>query len=158
MKCKICHNSVTTDHKFCPHCGNRMLRRPSAGQGPTLSLKQGMVLLLFGLFFGYAFFYVASDSGKDQAATAPSKNKSTVTSVAVNEIASEFMCPCGSCNDVLDQCTCEHENGAVEVKGFIAGKIAEGHKKPHIIQLVRDQFNAQPSEAGTLVIPKPPIN
>lgn len=37
-----------------------------------------------------------------------------------------FRCPCGQCNmDELKDCTCKHNNGAVEVKKFIDNKIAE---------------------------------
>lgn len=41
-------------------------------------------------------------------------------------IYSAFKCPCGQCNiDELTDCTCNHRNGATDVKKFIDTKIAE---------------------------------
>lgn len=40
-------------------------------------------------------------------------------------IYSQFECPCGQCGvDELKDCTCNHKNGAVEVKSFIDSQIA----------------------------------
>jgi len=40
-------------------------------------------------------------------------------------IYSQFECPCGQCGmDELKDCTCNHKNGAVEVKGYIDSQIA----------------------------------
>ncbi|GJQ64259.1 MAG: hypothetical protein K8F36_12195 [Melioribacteraceae bacterium] len=40
-------------------------------------------------------------------------------------IYSQFQCPCGQCGiDELKDCTCNHKNGAVEVKGYIDSQIA----------------------------------
>lgn len=44
-------------------------------------------------------------------------------------IISQFECPCGQCNiKELAQCTCNHLNGAIEVKGFIDQKILDRNK------------------------------
>lgn len=41
------------------------------------------------------------------------------------EIYSQFECPCGQCGvDELKDCTCNHKNGAIEVKSYIDSQIA----------------------------------
>lgn len=48
----------------------------------------------------------------------------TATYADRTEIYSHFECPCGQCGmDELKDCTCEHPNGAVEVKSFIDSQI-----------------------------------
>jgi hypothetical protein len=59
------------------------------------------------------------------------------------------MCPCGSCNDALDECTCDDANGAVEVKSFIAQKLLEGHKKPHIVEMVQEHYGGLKNQTST---------
>ena len=63
-------------------------------------------------------------------------NTSTITTPQTNmklaatfndrvKIYSQFECPCGQCGvDELKDCTCNHKNGAVEVKSYIDSQIA----------------------------------
>jgi cytochrome c-type biogenesis protein CcmH/NrfF len=58
----------------------------------------------------------------------------------VQEIASQFMCPCGGCDDSLDECACDMTNGATEVKGFIAQQLQAGVAKSRIITMVSQRY------------------
>jgi len=56
-----------------------------------------------------------------------------------------FRCPCGQCNiDELRDCTCNHKNGAKEVKKFIDTKIAESKfSTAQIIDIVNQTYGGK---------------
>jgi hypothetical protein len=114
----------------------------------------GVALLAIGLILGY----IASGvSNKDSANTTfSSPVNANISSLAVMEIAKAFDCFCGTCDHQLAECSCEHPRGAKEVKTFIAIKLAEGHKSPHIVELVRERFGKNP--LLDLNLPKMPEN
>lgn len=66
------------------------------------------------------------NSIKPSAINTPQTNMKLVASFNDRvKIYSQFECPCGQCGiDELKDCTCNHKNGAVEVKGFIDSQIA----------------------------------
>ncbi len=147
MKCTNCNQTVTRKSRFCPNCGSpvqpRRSQRSAAPQRP--SPVYSAILLGIGVVLGATLVKLTSDRPVRMPATAaPAALNLPVTadisSPAVLDIAREFMCFCGTCEDRLDVCDCEHDNGALEVKGFIAQKLREGHKKPHILELVREQY------------------
>lgn len=66
-------------------------------------------------------------SGNDRVATAVDKF----------EVFSHFRCPCGVCGmDDLNSCTCQHPNGAFEIKAFVDGRIAL--KSLTIAQIIKE--------------------
>lgn len=58
------------------------------------------------------------------------------SAVMLAEIAEGLKCACETCEHWLNECDCEHPAGALEVKALIRQKIGEGHKKPHILEML----------------------
>lgn len=154
MKCANCNRTVTKKTKFCPECGNKIVPKTSKS-GPKepkkITAVQAGLLIGVGIIVGIAILKIG-ESTPDSASSPPvSDFPSSLQSPAVLEIAAEFDCFCGSCEDRLDVCTCEHPRGALEVKGFILQKLQEGHHKPHIVEMVRENYGS-----GVSSIPPPP--
>lgn len=153
MKCQNCQHTVTRKSKFCPKCGERILPRTSsqkAGRGRNISVGYTLGLVGLGILIGFAVFKYSSESLDQTNRTTPNLQVgSSVQSPAVLDIAKDFICPCGSCSDPLDTCQCDHPNGALEVKGFISQKLQEGHKKPHIVEMLMEKYAGLRSKPGT---------
>ena len=59
-----------------------------------------------------------------------------VWSSEVREISTFFKCPCGNCDLVLDNCTCDNVKGAYEVKDFINSLLTQEVSGSEIIEQV----------------------
>jgi hypothetical protein len=72
----------------------------------------------------------------------------TATTVATDsvenqvvQVAVNFKCACGGCGELpLAECQCDMSKGAVEEKGFIRTKLAEGYTVPEVIELVDQKY------------------
>jgi len=149
MKCPNCHHSVTRKSKFCTHCGAPVVPRTSQVVTPLRSkwsAAYALGLVAFGIAAGFAIFKFSGDSAENHSHNSIPQS---LQSAEVLDIAKEFMCPCGTCSDALDGCTCDDKNGAVEVKSFIAQKLLEGHKKPHIVEMVQERYGGLKSQTST---------
>lgn len=143
MKCHRCNHTVTKKSKFCPNCGEKIVPRSSQNQthaGVKIPFGYVIGLVLLGGIVGFAIFKLSSTSANTHTHDVSNVQSSVLQSVAVLEVAREFMCPCGDCKDALDVCTCDDKNGAIAVKSFIAQKLQEGHQKPHIIEMVQAKY------------------
>ncbi|MFQ5864948.1 MAG: zinc-ribbon domain-containing protein [bacterium] len=162
MKCQNCHHTVTRKSKFCPNCGTPIVARKSQHQQQAktqIHFGYSLALVGLGIVIGLAIFkYAFNSEDKSSPVTSAIQTDQLLQSAVVLDIAREFMCPCGSCSDPLDVCTCDHKNGALEVKSFIAQKLREGHKKPHIVEMVQEQYGALKNESAPLFDLKPPLN
>ncbi len=59
----------------------------------------------------------------------------------VYQVASEFICPCGTCvDDGLEICDCEMVKGASEARQFIFDNLSAGHHPPHVIEMVEAKY------------------
>ncbi|MFQ5707850.1 MAG: hypothetical protein ACE5HO_10400 [bacterium] len=152
MKCQNCNQIIARKSKFCPNCGEEVKFRSSvknAKQGSGIPMVYGFGLLGLGILLGFALFKFSLQSGDTAAPTVSSfGSPAAIQSPAVLDIAKDFICPCGTCNDPLDVCTCDNPNGAVEVKSFIAQKLREGHKKPHIVEMLTKEYPGLKSKPG----------
>lgn len=149
MKCQSCHQTVTRKGQYCPNCGTPIIPRSSqnqpALQSKPIKLVSALALIAAGALVGFLIFkFAGSDSGSENNADFPL----ALQSPAVLEVAKEFACPCGNCNDALDTCTCDHPKGAFEVKGFIAQQLAAGHKKPHIVEMVQQKYGGRKNQTS----------
>ncbi len=64
------------------------------------------------------------------------------------QILSNFMCPCGNCNDELKDCVCKHRNGAGDVKSFVDLQIAQRkHTIMQIIDLVEQKYGGRKNKS-----------
>jgi len=108
-------------------------------------------LLGVGIVIGFAVFKYSSTYERNTSpAVANLTANPPVQTAAVLDVAKQFLCPCGNCNDQLDVCDCEHKNGALEVKAFIAEQFRLGHKKPHITEMVMQRFAPKKSASAPL--------
>lgn len=160
MKCQTCQHNIARRSKFCPNCGSRVEQRvqqqPSAGK-PPFPFHWALIILAAGMILGIGILKLTETNQPAAATAGPVVAALPINSPQVLDIAKELNCPCGTCSDALATCDCDHENGAIAVKSFIAQKISEGHKKPHILQLVQAQFGAQKAQLAPLKfeVPKP---
>ncbi len=58
---------------------------------------------------------------------------------AVYEVAAQFNCPCGDCNDGVEVCDCDMVRGATEVRTFIY-QLLQVHKPAHVIEMVEEKY------------------
>ncbi len=145
MKCHHCNRTVTRKSKFCPNCGEPVAPRTRAeteSARSQLPLGWAIALLGVGIVIGIAVVKFGGDASEAPPVVAPLSSTDALGwhSPAVQDIAREFQCFCGTCEDRLDVCDCDHPKGAVEVKSFIAQKLREGHKKPHIVEMVQEAY------------------
>lgn len=150
MKCEKCGRTITKKSKFCPYCGT--LVTPKTGSKKevsrsSFSVGYAVIFIGIGIILGYSIFKFTSTSQPNSVSSSFQKTL-PVQSAAVLDIAREFMCPCGSCNDSLDDCTCDMPRGAVEVKSFIAQKLQENHKRAHIIEMVQEKYGGLKSSSN----------
>lgn len=160
MKCQSCGQNLTKRSKFCPNCGERVVPRrtrqappPSRGSFPS---GYAAAFVAVGAVLGFLIFKLSSGPGTTQMVAGGSQRFQTTAPIPaalraeVQEIASNFMCPCGGCNDALDVCTCDMKNGSVEVKGFIAQQLQAGVERSQIIANVNQRYGG----LKTAVAPK----
>ncbi len=144
MKCQNCNRTVTRKAKFCPTCGEKIIHRTSAKQANNSQgtpFVYGIGFLALGILIGFVVFKFSSNTGNQSTSMATNfQNPPVIQTAEVLGIAKEFMCFCGNCSDPLHTCQCDHPEGAVEVKNFIAQKLQEGHQKSHIVELVQSQY------------------
>lgn len=143
MKCQSCHRTVAKKNKFCVHCGSPVTPRRSENTEPSgfrMHPGYGAVLLVAGLLLGYVMF------GRNKENPGQVEHSHPVAAPAtIDEIVKDFKCFCGQCEDMLAVCTCEHKHGAVEVRAFVAQKLAEGHLAPHIREMVLSTYGSGPA-------------
>lgn len=81
--------------------------------------------------------------GDDTAVNLHSSHREPAAPEAVMRVASVFDCPCGNCVLTLVDCTCDHANGAVEVKAYINDRLSAGLSEADVIEAVAQAFGAQ---------------
>lgn len=142
MHCHSCGRRNTTAHRFCPYCGSSL----ATGRTGPNTRRVGLVLLGAGLLvvvgFGSAHLASRTQGGapRGTASLADRAALPMITDPAVLAVAERFDCPCGNCQDGLATCMCDHDNGAAEVKQFIARKLAEGHEQLHVVEMVSEAY------------------
>ena len=140
MKCQNCNKTVTRSTKFCPNCGKKIVPRTSANvenTGRQFNLLYGITMIMGGILIGALLLEYGAGSGENGLTEGSMQLQQ---SPMVLDIAQEFTCFCGQCNDPLATCDCSHPDGALEVKRFIAQKLSEGHQKPHIIEMIKTRY------------------
>ncbi|MCH8875022.1 hypothetical protein IH824_20050 [candidate division KSB1 bacterium] len=141
MKCRKCNCTVTRKSKFCLNCGSPIIQGSSEKRKPKQNMPTGYGIALFisGILVGFGLSKI--ELGNQGGITISGFQETRVIqSAAVIEIAKEFNCPCGKCDHRLDSCTCDHPNGALEIKNFIANQLRQSHKKRHIMEMVQDKY------------------
>jgi len=152
MKCPECGRHIAPRVKFCPYCGQSASPRgshktPSPTTKPNWPLY--LTLVIAGIAIGVlAFRWLQKQEPVTAAATASNFDPTLRGELlaqqypAVHEVASQFNCPCGTCNDGIEVCDCEMERGAAEIRQFIY-QLLQIHETPHAIELVAQKYGAR---------------
>ncbi|KAA3619392.1 MAG: hypothetical protein DWQ05_01345 [Calditrichaeota bacterium] len=150
MYCQKCGQKTTRKTKFCTSCGAGLVQPNQNVKSKKTRINKPFAthlsVLIFGSVLAIATVYLVTNKVE------PEKNTNTLSirSRAVLEIAKKFDCLCGNCDHPLEECECTHKNGAVDVKSFIAQKLAEGHLDKHVTEMVQNQYGGR---KGKLVFP-----
>lgn len=151
-KCGNCGQLNELDTLFCVSCGEEMTSRSGKNlrvhsgnpSYKTIALAIGIILLV-GLSFqlGQTLFNKGGSPVQPDVSTSPSLPRPAldVEEGTVISVAKNFKCPCGGCGELpLATCECDMPRGAVEVKNFIRGKLAEGFSVEQVIELVDKNY------------------
>jgi hypothetical protein len=161
MKCQECSRTVTRKSKFCAHCGSPVVFRSSPKKQSKQKLQPVYIisLLIVGAMVGYGISKIGSkNQDVSSISTFDGSGSNGALSSQVFEISKAFNCPCGTCEHSLESCSCEHPNGAVEIKNFIAQQLNQTHKKPHIIEMVQAKYGGLKSKTEPAFQFNPPTN
>jgi hypothetical protein len=156
MKCPTCGREIGRTNRFCAGCGAPVSSRTLTAR-PNHRMLAGIGAFLFlAVGFGLAQLRGSSAAHPPWNGAAPARLPAQARPVdsTVLAIAEQFDCPCGTCRDPLATCACEQQNGAVEVKQFIAHKLAEGHPKSHIVELVNQKYGGLKEAGSRAAIPE----
>jgi hypothetical protein len=152
MKCHECGRHITPRSKFCPYCGKPVSPRRSHKTNARTA-KPNWPLYVTLVIAGVAIGVLALRWLQKPDSTAASQFDPTLRGEqlaqlypAVYEVASQFICPCGSCTDGLEVCDCEMARGASEVRLFIY-QLLQVHHPPHVIEMVAEKYGYRKSGA-----------
>jgi hypothetical protein len=148
MYCPNCGRKTTRRSKFCPDCGenlsNPLPKKAKKTESRGVPLHYVLAILAAGILLGVVI--IKMFNGRNETTPEILADVPSIHSAAVLDIASEFNCPCGTCKDSLDECDCDHKNGAIEIKSFIAQQLLR-HHKPHIVEMVQKQYGGLKSQS-----------
>lgn len=160
MKCHKCENQNDADAKYCEHCGNLLLDNSSKSNykkakkknvsnrnvgsdnnksimpllTTILSLKSLWIftsIFLFALILMGIYSTNNNSFNQDNERFIDERSDNPVIEAKVFEIASNFACGCGSCNEEsLDICKC---NYAVDERKFIRDYLEQNKNTSDII-------------------------
>lgn len=87
----------------------------------------------------------ASGEAPETPPTPATPSGGIATEADARWIASQFLCPCGRCQDhALSECDCKHPKGATEIKAFIQYKISQKrHTVEEVVKAVADEYGHQ---------------
>lgn len=163
MKCQSCGHTVTRRAQFCAHCGAGVVMRvneqKAAPEKPRWPIYAA--LILGGLVAGALMVYFIIQP--KNAPTGRTHFDGTLHGAAlaqqypdVYEVASQFICPCGTCTDGLEVCDCGMPKGSTEVRTLIY-QLLQQHHVPHVIELIDKQYGYRKNSA-TPTLPTPSSN
>ena len=153
MYCPECRSKLKQKAKFCTACGASITNDKKKKQQPSKkkkTVKKGKSQILMPLIMGGVIVLVVAGLFFFQnSANQQMQNNSTVPvySDQVQQVAANFMCPCGECNDNLALCTCTAPNGSEDVKGFIQEGLNQGKSTEQMITAVQLKYNAELDES-----------
>lgn len=130
-------------------------RRRRNQQGPS---QPGYIKFL-AIGFGVAAVILAIRMGADRTPSAPAPAAqtpvpTTPVSMQVREVASHFVCGCGSCDDLeLATCSCPT---AVKERAVIQEELDRGTPPRDVVRLIADRYgHLKPQFAGMFPGPSP---
>ena len=163
MKCQACGHVVQRRAQFCHHCGKPIIMRTRAPENKAASPRWPLVIGLVagGVLLGAVAVQWLTPK---ETATQVTHNHfdGTLRGEAlaarypnVYQVASEFICPCGTCTDGLEVCDCVMPKGSSEVRTKIHD-LLQVHEVPHAIALVEEEYGYRRSKPNSsLNLPDP---
>lgn len=160
MKCQSCGHTVLRRAQYCAHCGAPIVPRVNeqkhAPAKPTWPLYAA--LLIAGIALGAVVVYFVLN--KEEPPAEHTHFDGTLRGAAlaqqypaVYEVASQFICPCGTCTDGLEVCDCGMPKGSTEVRTLIY-ELLQQHHVPHVVDLIDKQYGYRKNGATpTLSLP-----
>jgi len=164
MKCLACGHVVQRSSKFCKHCGKAVAPRVRSAPPPAASPRWPLFLALIagGVLVGAVVMRLMQPAAPPEPAHAHNHFEGTLRGAAlaaqypqVYQVASAFICPCGTCTDGLEVCDCEMVKGAAEVRTKIF-ELLQVHEVPHAIALIAAEYGHRKNDpASSLNLPAP---
>jgi len=161
MKCQSCGHRVERRAQFCSFCGAPVVARTTThGETPAKPKWPFLLaLVMAGIIVGGIGVNLVSNTQdtKSRADGFDPMLRGEALAAAYPEVyyvASQFTCPCGTCDDGLEVCDCQMPRGATEVRALIH-ELLQVHRPPHIIELIESQFGHRKGGASspTFTIP-----
>lgn len=169
MLCKACNIENADDARFCYTCGIDMTTEKRFSTKKTINQRrrlnkykyhrssivdrifsQKLLLISGSIFFVLAVVYLADPKIFDASTPSVQEEKSdnSVVELKVKEIASKFVCTCGSCGEEsLDICSC---NRAIQERQMIRDYLLDGEGPNQIIKIISESFGGlKASQSGT---------
>lgn len=162
MKCQSCGHTVLRRAQFCAHCGARVVPRvheqKTAPEKPRWPIY--IALVAGGILLGALVVNFLTNKEAPATADGHTHFDGTLRGAAlaqqypaVYEVASQFICPCGTCTDGLEVCDCGMTRGSTEVRTLIY-ELLQQHHVPHVIELIEKEFGHRKTGAApSLTIP-----
>lgn len=163
MKCLSCGHHVIKRAKYCDACGAPIVPRVSVREESTRKSWHLMaVILTIGIVVGAGSVYLLTkpqEAAHNHADFDPSLRGAALAQryPGVYEVASQFICPCGSCTDGLEVCDCDMIKGSFQVRAEIFS-LLQTHEPPHVIELITARYGYRKNAASPAPSPweKPP--
>ena len=168
VSCDICGNENDTASAFCTNCGHPLHEKAPEHHHRKMKKTKTHHRKTKEPPSAYSRFYIRSaiavaaiialvvlietkenrTAVTAQQATLSILSDSTLHAAATAEmvpaIYSQFICPCGTCRDDLNVCTCTHPHGATEVKLFIDQQVSQGtNTVQEVIDMVNQKYGGR---------------
>lgn len=158
MICDKCNFENNENAKFCENCGNQLgtvakhngnkkqskknPNRDRRGKKEQVVTTKSLWVVGLAVIAGFLIYSIIdTNSSRDYRPNIPANNFTSGNSVVeakVYEIASNFVCGCGSCGEEsLDECKC---NFAVEERQFIRDYLEANQDKENVIFAVNEKY------------------
>lgn len=139
MRCPRCKATNSQDSSFCMQCGTRLpsTNRPKSSFGSSKYLAGGIIVLLLA-----GMVLLADQQYRTSQSQVPvSRARSSVFDGSTLQLASLFLCSCGSCQEPeLRDCSCPT---AIEEKQYIADELSAGRTVEETVQLVQERYGGR---------------
>lgn len=151
MNCPQCGAHNRKEAAFCKGCGEKLKpararRQPAQASGNTgkKALAAGAAVLLIGLAA-----IVGRVSNSEPSAPAGLQTGTRTFGPEVREIASKFLCSCGTCDvPELADCVCPT---AIEEKALIERELELGTPQTQVVELVQRRYGRLKPQYASLV-------
>ncbi len=143
--CPECGSKNEINARFCQNCGTVLNRKKSRAQKREVKKSKAPVLVIGGIL-GFFILFIFMKSIQTPATSNSSNQPVQPTEIlsgdialeaSVSELANQFWCACGNCNDSLEKCACPK---AQEERNLIRKELQKNTDKQQIVQQVKNKY------------------